>query len=90
MIEVVGVARTRKELNRARTILDNWARESAPSEFDAEVGLEVARIEQAILKGDFWLVQEAYGGLQGGLTRISEPQERARRQARPSSQPSRP
>ncbi len=45
VIELVAVARTRKELNRARTMLNNWAQEPGPSELDAEVSREVARIE---------------------------------------------
>ena len=80
-IEVVAVARTWKELNRARTMLDHWAREPGPSEFDAEVSLEIARIEQAILKGDVRLLKEVCGDIQSGLRRIVALEERARRQA---------
>ena len=80
-IEVVAVARTWKELNRAGTVLDNWARDPRPSEFDAEVSLEIARIEQAILKGDVRLLKEVCGDIQGGLRRMVELKERARRQA---------
>ena len=80
-IDVVAVARTWEELNRARTVLDSWARDPQPSDFDAEVGPEIARIEQAILTGVFRLVLEAYGSLQGGLKRISALKEQARRLA---------
>ena len=80
-IEVVAVARTWEELNRAGTTLDNWARDPRPSEFDTEVSLEIARIEQAILKGDVRLLKEVCGDIQGGLRRMDELEERARRQA---------
>ena len=70
-IEVFAVARTGEELNRARTTLDNWAREPAPSEFDAEVSLEIARIEHAIVEGDDHVLDE-YEDLQAGLERIVE------------------
>ena len=67
-IDVVAVARTWEELNRARTMLDNWAREPRPSGFDAEVSLEITRIEQAILKGDVRLLKEVspWQGADGG------------------------
>ncbi len=68
-IEVFAVARTRKELNRARTMLDDWARESAPSEFDGEVSLGIARIEQAIVERDDRVLDE-YADLQAGLERM--------------------
>ena len=80
-IEVVTVGRTWKELSRARTVLANWTRDPRPSEFDAEVGREIARIEEAILKGDIRLLKEVCGDIQGGLRRMVEPEERARRQA---------
>ena len=79
-IEVVAVARTWKELNRAGTTLDNWARDPRPSEFGAEISQEIARIEQAILKGDVRLLKEVCGDIQGGLRRMGELKERARRQ----------
>ncbi len=47
-VEVVAVARTPQELERARTKLDNWVEASGP---DAGAGEEIARIEQAILHG---------------------------------------
>ena len=80
-IEVVAVARTWEELNRAGTTLDNWARDPRPSEFGAEVSLEIATIEQAILKGDVRLLKEVCGDIQGGLRRMVELKERDRRQA---------
>ena len=80
-IDVVAVARTWTELERARATLDNWAREPGPSEFDAEVSLEIARIEQAILQGDDRWLEEQYADLQVGLERIVALKERARRQA---------
>ena len=80
-IEVVAVARTGAELNLAGTVLANWARDPRPSEFDAEAGLEIARIEHAILKGDVRLLKEVCGDIQGGPRRVVELKERARRQA---------
>ena len=80
-IEVVAVARTWEELNHAQTVLGNWARDPRPSEYDADVSLEIARIEQAILKGDVRLLKEVCGDIQGGLRRMVELKERARRQA---------
>ena len=80
-IEVVAVARTWEELNRAQTVLGNWARDPRPSEYDAEVSLEIARIKQVILKGDLRLLKEVCGDIQGGLRRMGELEERARRQA---------
>ena len=79
-IELVAVARTWRTLSRARTVLDNWARDPRPSEFDAEVGREIARIEQAILKGDVRTLDE-FGGLQGALKHSVALTKRARRQA---------
>ena len=77
----MAVARTWTELERARTTLDNWAREPGPSEFDAEVSLEIARIEQAIVQEDDRWLEKQYGDLQDGLERIVALKERARRQA---------
>ena len=80
-IEVVAVARTWEELIRAQTVLGNWARDPRPSEYDAEVSLEIARIKQVILKGDLRLLREVCGDIQGGLRRMVELEGRARRQA---------
>ncbi len=81
MIEVVAVARTRKELKRARAMFNNWARASGPPEPQAAANREIARIEQAILRGDDRLLEEEYGDLQAGLQRIVQLKERDRRQA---------
>ena len=78
--EVVAVARTREELNRAGTVLDNWARKPGPSEVDAEVSLEVARIEQAIVQGKVQILEE-FGGLQAAMIRSVALTKRARMQA---------
>ena len=79
-IDVVVVARTWEELSRARTTLGNWARESRPSGFDAEISLEVARIEQAILQGTVQILEE-FGGLQAAMKRSAVLTKRARMQA---------
>ena len=73
-VEIVAVVRTVRELQRARTILENWvgARASDPSgPFDQAGGREIARIERAILEGDDRTLDE-YGDLQAGLERIVE------------------
>ena len=79
-IEVVAVARTWEELNRAGTVLANWAGDPRPSEFDAEVSREIARIEQAILQGAVQILEE-FGGLQAAMKRSVALTKRARRQA---------
>ena len=40
-IEVVAVARTWQERSRAERVLANWTRDPRPSEFDAEISLEI-------------------------------------------------
>ncbi len=76
-VEAVGVARARRELKRARTILGNWTSAppaSGPSfrpETVASVRREIARIEQAILGMDDEAVAEM-GGFQACLHRIVE------------------
>ena len=77
----MAVARTWEELNRARTVLHNWTREPRPSEFDAEVSFEIARIEHAIRQGDVRLLKEVCGDIQGGLRRMIELKEWARKPA---------
>ena len=61
---MLAVGRAVRELQRAGTILENRARESRPSEFDAQVRREIARIERAIRPGDDRLVKREYGDLQ--------------------------
>ena len=79
-IEVVAVARAWRELSRARTILGNWARDPRPSDLDAEARREIARIEQAILKGDIEVLDE-FGGLQAAMKRSVALEKQARRLA---------
>ena len=79
-VEVVAVVRTRKEMDRARTILENWAGASGPSAPDQAARSEITRIEQAILEGDDDVLAE-YGDLQAGLKRIVELKEKARQEA---------
>ena len=80
-IEVVAVARTWEELGRARSVFVNWTRNPRPSEYDAEIGLEIDRIKQAVLKADDRWIKEVCGGLQGALCRMAALEKRARRQA---------
>ncbi len=76
-VGVVAVVRTVRELERARTILENWTKESGasdssgPSESGEAASREIARIERAILEGDERTLDE-YGDLQAGLERIVE------------------
>ena len=79
-IEVVAIVRTPEEDSRAETVLANWTRDPHPSEFDAEVGCEIDRIDQAIIKGDVRVLME-YGGLQAAMKRSVALTKRARRQA---------
>ena len=79
-VEVVAVVRTRKEMDRARTLLKNWSGASGQSEPDQTARREIARIEQAILEGDDDVIAE-YGDLQAGLKRIVELKEKTREQA---------
>ena len=85
-IDVVAVTRTWEELNRAGTVLDNWAREPRPSGFDAEVSPEIARIEEAILQGKVQILEE-FCGLQGAMKRSVALTKRARMQAGPGVDP---
>ena len=77
----MAVGRTWQESSRARTVLANWSRDPRPSEFDAEIGREIDRIKQAIRHADDRVLKEVCGDIQGGLRRLVELQERARRQA---------
>ena len=52
-------------------MLANWARDPHPSEFDHEIGREIARIEQAIRAKDERVLKEC-GDLQACLKRIVE------------------
>ena len=79
-IEVVAVVRRWEEDRRAGTVLANWARYPHPSEIDEEMSRDIARIEQAILKGDVRVLDE-YGGLQAAMRRSVALEKRARRRA---------
>ena len=69
-IEVVAVAREIEALERAERVLGRWAKnfELPASTHDPLAGEEIAKIEQAILKGNVRVLEE-YGGLQGALKR---------------------
>ena len=78
-VEVVAVARKHQALERARRVLGRWAKNFylAAAAHDPLSGEEIARIEQAILKGNVGVLDE-YGDLQGALKRIGELKRRAR------------
>ncbi len=82
-VEIVAVVRTRKEMDRAGTILGNWAEAPAASGAVDPARCEIARIEQAI-RGMDDAVIEKHGGLQGCLERIVELKDRLR-SARPGT-----
>ncbi|WP_420447565.1 hypothetical protein [Candidatus Palauibacter sp.] len=76
-VEAVGVAGTRRPLDRARTILGNWTIADAalrpvhPSGTIAAARREAARVENAIRGMDDPTVEEL-GGLNGYLRRLVE------------------
>ena len=76
-VEVVAVVRTRKEMDRAGTILENWTNTSTASgpsavpEPDSAARREIARIEQAVRAKDERVLKE-YGDLQACLKGIVE------------------
>ena len=80
-IEVVAVARTWEASSRADTVLGNWARDPCPSEHDAETAREIEWIEGVLRSGDVSLIREVCGDIRGGLTRLAELRNRARRQS---------
>ena len=80
-IEVVAVGRGSKETSRADPVLGNWARDPRPSEYGAEIGREIEWIKEVIRSRDERLVREVCGDLQGGLVRLVELQNRARRES---------
>ena len=69
-VEVVAVAREIEALERARRVLGRWAKnfDLPASAHDPMAGEEIAKIEQAILKGNVPVIEE-YGGLQAALKR---------------------
>lgn len=72
--------REHQALGRAERVLGRWAGIAA-SISDPLAGREIARIEQAILKGNVRVLDE-YGDLQGALKRIGELKKRARKGSR--------
>ena len=79
-VEVVAVARTSREMDRALAVMSGWAEASGPGESDAGIREELARIERAILQGAIQILEE-FGGLQAALKRSVALEKQARRQA---------
>ena len=79
-VEVVAVARTSREMERARRVMSGWAEASGPGEPDAGIREELARIERAILQGAIQILEE-FGGLQAALKRSVALEKQERRQA---------
>ena len=82
--EIVAVARTSRELERARRVTRGWAEPTGHGKPDAEIREELARIERAILQGAVHILEE-FGGLQAALKRSIALERQAHRQARPGS-----
>ena len=80
-IEVVAVGRTSEEESRADAVLGNWGRDPRPSEYDAEIDREMEWIEDVIRSRDESLLREVCGDIRGGLVRLVELQDRARRES---------
>ncbi len=80
-IEVVAVGRTWEETSRADTVLGNWARDPRPSDYKTEIGREIEWIEDVLRSGDASLIREVCGDVRGGLVRLVELRNRARRQS---------
>ena len=79
-VEVVAVARTSREMDRALAVMSGWAEASGPGEPDAGIREEIDRIERAILQGAIQILEE-FGGLQAALKRSVALEKQARRQA---------
>ena len=83
-VEVVAVARTSRETERAKRVMRGWAGASGPAEPDAEIREELARIERAILQGAVQILEE-FGGLQAALKRSVSLTKQTRRRSGPGS-----
>ena len=79
-VEVVAVARTSREMDRALAVMSGWAEASGPAEPDAGVREEIDRIERAILQGAIQILEE-FGGLQAALKRSVALEKQERRRA---------
>ncbi len=77
-VEVVAVARTARELDRARRVTRGWAEPSGRGEPEAGTAEELARIERAILQGAVHILEE-FGGLQAALKRSVALEKQTRR-----------
>ena len=80
-IEVVAVGPTSEGTSRADTVLGNWARDPRPSEGDQEIDREIEWIKEVIRSGDVRLIREVCGDIRGGLERLVELRNRARRES---------
>ena len=83
-VEVVAVARTSREMDRALAVMSGWAEASGPGEPDAGIREELARIERAILQGAVQILED-FGGLQAAMKRSVVLEKQVRRQPGPGS-----
>ena len=77
-VEVVAVARTGRELERARRVTRGWAGPTGRAGPEAGTAEELARIERAILQGAVHVLEE-FGGLQAALKRSVALERQSRR-----------
>ena len=80
-IEIVAVTLAWGAWRRADTVLGNWARHPRPSERYREIEREIEWIKDVIRSRDKNLIQEVCGDIRGGLERLAELQNRARRES---------
>ena len=75
-VSVVAIAREDRALERAETVLQNWASSSGPEARvpDPSAAREYAKIKRAVLAGDT-AVLDSYGGVQAALKRAIEVQQ---------------
>ena len=72
-VQVVAIARADRALERAETVLHNWADGSGPKAHtgDPSAAREYAKIKRAVLTGDARLLY-SYGGVTAALKRATE------------------
>ena len=75
-VSVVAIAREDRALERAETVLQNWASSSGPEARvpDPSAAREYAKVKRAVLTGDTDVL-DSYGGVQAALKRAIEVQQ---------------
>ena len=80
-VEAVVVARTSRQVERARKVMRYWTEASGTADPDPMVARELARIERAIIEGAVEILDE-YGGLQAAMQKSVALEKEALRQPR--------